>query len=53
MRVEGGVGGDCVIGVDVSSGSKVVATVVVVVDVDEVSKKQISQHGHVFGRNTM
>ena len=40
MRVEAGVGGDCVIGVGVSSGSKVVVTAVaVVVDVDDVSKK--------------
>ena len=40
VRVEGGVGGDCVIGVGVGSGSKAVVTVVVdVVDVDDVSKK--------------
>ena len=38
VRVEGGVSGDCVIGVGVGSGSKIVVTVAIV-DVDEVSIK--------------
>ena len=37
VRVEAGVGGDCVTDVGVGSGSKIVVTVVIV-DVDEVSK---------------